>query len=225
MNAESEVKTVEAGAGVVEEPRRAGRPRDPAKYAAIVEAARVAFFARGFHAATIEEIASAAGVSKVTVYSRFGDKETLFEEVISVESTRMAAVFEDGLAGGVSLETQLNGFGDALLGFKFGEDHVAVERVLLNEIAQLPDLARRFFAAGPKRCLDRLAQVLSDAAALGEIEIDDPDLAANDLCGLWMGAADMAIKLGLEPLPPADVRRWRVERATRLFLKMVGSKA
>jgi hypothetical protein len=44
-----------------EEPRRAGRPRDPAKYAAIVEAARQAFFSRGFHAATIEEIAAGGG--------------------------------------------------------------------------------------------------------------------------------------------------------------------
>ncbi len=207
------------------EPRRAGRPRDPAKFAAIVEAARVAFFARGFHAATIEDIAQSAGVSKVTVYSRFGDKETLFEEVIRVESARMAATFEEQLAAGGNLEDQLNAYGTALAGFKFSEEHVAVDRVLMNEIAQIPDLARRFYAAGPQICFDRLAEVLSEAAARGEIEIDDPMRAAEDICGLWLGAGDLGVKLGLEPLPSAEMLRAKVERATRLFLKMVGSKA
>lgn len=209
---------------MAEEPRRAGRPRDPAKYAAIVEAARAAFFARGLHAATIEEIAQAAGVSKVTVYSRFGDKETLFEEVIRVESARMASVFEDGLASGQGLEAQLNAFGTALAGFKFSEEHVAVDRVLMNEIAQSPPLARRFFAAGPQLCMGRLTEVLAEADSRGEISVDDPAMAADDLCGLWLGVFDLGIKLGLEPLPSPDEIGRRVRRGTRLFLKMVGSK-
>lgn len=206
------------------EPRRAGRPRDPAKYAAIVEAARQAFFTRGFHAATIEEIAQAAGVSKVTVYSRFGDKETLFEEVIRVESTRMAEVFDAGVAEQRSLEDQLNAYGVALLTFMFSEDHVAIDRVLLNEISQIPTLARRFYEAGPGVCFGRLAEVLAEAEQRGEVEVDDPHLAAQDLCGLWKGAADMGLKLALEPLPSPEAIRARVERATRLFLKMIGSK-
>lgn len=207
------------------EPRKAGRPRDPAKYEAIVAAAREAFFARGFHAATIEDIAQAAGVSKVTVYSRFGDKETLFEEVIRVESGRMSAIFEEELSTGNSLEEKLNAFGLALAGFKFSEEHLAVDRVLMNEIAQIPDLARRFFSAGPKLCMGRLSEVLAEAAGRGEIEIDDAQLAADDIVGLWLGGGDLGIKLGLEPLPSPEALRWRVQRATRLFLKMVGSKA
>lgn len=207
------------------EPRKAGRPRDPAKYNAIVEAARAAFFARGFHAATIEDIALAAGVSKVTVYSRFGDKETLFEEVIRVESARMAAMFEAEIAAGNTLEEQLNAFGVALAGFKFSEEHLAVDRRLMNEIAQIPALARRFFAAGPRLCMARLIDVIGRAAARGEIEVDDAALAADDLVGLWIGAGDLEIKLGLAPLPDADAVRRRVHRATRLFLRMVGSIA
>lgn len=213
----------EAGSFAVE-PRRAGRPRDPAKYGAIIEAARAAFFARGFQAATIEDIAQAAGVSKVTVYSRFGDKETLFEEVIRAESGRMAAVFDDGVAAGRCLEERLNAYGIMLMEFIFSEEHIAVDRVLMNEIAQSRRLAERFYQAGPALCIGRLADALSEAAEQGEIEIDDPWMAAEDLCGLWQGLSDMGIKLGLEPAPPAEVIRMRVERATRLFLKMVGSK-
>lgn len=213
-----------ARSACADQPRRAGRPRDPAKYNAIVEAARAAFFARGFHAATIEDIAQAAGVSKVTVYSRFGDKETLFEEVIRAESTRMAAMFDAELAAGHDLEEQLNAFGLALAGFKFSEEHLAVDRVLMNEIAQIPALARRFFAAGPQSCTTRLVEAIEAAARGGQIDVDDASLAADDLVGLWLGAGDLGIKLGLTPLPsPAELRA-RVHRATRLFLKMVGSK-
>ncbi len=207
-----------------EAPRRAGRPRDPAKYAAIVDAARRAFFSRGFGAATIEEIAQAAGVSKVTVYSRFGDKETLFEEVIRAESMRMAAVFDAGVSDQRSLEDQLNAYGVVLLGFMFSEGQVAIDRVLLKEIAQIPGLARRFYDAGPGASFGQLADVLAQAALRGEVEIDDPHLAAQDLCGLWKGTGDLGMKLGLEPLPSADAIRARVERATRLFLKMIGAK-
>ncbi len=157
-----------------------------------MEAARQAFFTRGFHAATIEKIAAAAGVSKVTVYSRFNDKETLFEEVIRVESTRMAEVFDAGVADQRSLEDQLNAYGVSLLTFMFSEDHVAIDRVLLNEISQIPALARRFYEAGPGVCFGRLAEVLAEAQQRGEVEVDDPNLAAQDLCGLWKGAADGA---------------------------------
>lgn len=205
--------------------RRAGRPRDPAKYAAIVDAAREAFFSRGYHAATVEEIAQAAGVSKVTVYSRFGDKETLFEEVIRVESNRMAATFDSPVSDQRSLEEQLNAYGVELLTFMFSADHVAIDRVLMNEIAQLPQLAQRFYDAGPAVCFGRLADVLAAAQARGEIVVDDPLVAGQDLCGLWQGVSDLGIKLGLEPLPTPEQIRARVERTTRLFLKMVAAKS
>lgn len=211
--------------GCIDEPRRAGRPRDPAKYSAIIEAARTAFFERGFHAATMEDIALAAGVSKVTIYSRFGDKETLFEEVIRTISARMAARFREQRATGMALQDQLNAFGLSLAEFKFNAQNIAVDRVLIHEIAQIPALARRFLEAGPQLCMQQLAEVLGEAAARGEIDIDDADRAADDLCGLWLGGGDLAIKLGLAPLPTPDAIRQRVERATRLFLKMVGSKA
>lgn len=161
----------------------------------------------------------------MTVYSRFGDKETLFEEVMREQSARMAIVFDEAVVEKRNLEEQLNAYGIGLLNFMFSEDHVAVDRVLMHEIAQIPDLARRFYEAGPALCFGRLAEVLSEAAERGEVEVDDPYQAAQDLCGLWKGVSDLGLKLGLEPLPGAEEIRKRVERATRLFLKMIGSKA
>jgi TetR/AcrR family transcriptional repressor of mexJK operon len=48
------------------------------KRAAILDAAMALFPARGYDGASVEAIAQAAGVSKLTVYSHFADKEALF---------------------------------------------------------------------------------------------------------------------------------------------------
>ena len=60
------------------EPKRTGRPADEAKREAILAAAAASFFEHGFAASSIEQIAADAGVSKVTIYNRFGDKRALF---------------------------------------------------------------------------------------------------------------------------------------------------
>jgi AcrR family transcriptional regulator len=50
--------------------------------ATILTAARAEFAANGFSAASMEQIAASAGTTKPTLYTRFGDKETLYERTI-----------------------------------------------------------------------------------------------------------------------------------------------
>ncbi len=59
-----------------------GRPKDLAKRAAILDAAKQMFTQHGFDGVSMDQIAAAAGVSKLTVYSHFGDKEALFVEAV-----------------------------------------------------------------------------------------------------------------------------------------------
>src|SRR5690606_35877710 len=59
-----------------------GRPKDPGKRAAILEAAKAMFTRLGFDGASMDQIAAEAGVSKLTVYSHFGDKESLFAAAV-----------------------------------------------------------------------------------------------------------------------------------------------
>ena len=58
--------------------RPAGTGEDSAKRRQIVEGARQMFLAHGFDAASMADIAKAAGVSKGTLYVYFKDKEELF---------------------------------------------------------------------------------------------------------------------------------------------------
>src|SRR5579875_3304544 len=63
-------------------PQGPGRPKDMEKRAAILEAAKALFIRNAFAGTSMDAIAAEAGVSKLTVYSHFGDKDNLFREVI-----------------------------------------------------------------------------------------------------------------------------------------------
>ena len=69
-----------------------GRPIDQEKRAAIRKAAGHLFFTRGLDAVRLEDIAREAGVSKMTIYNAFGDKEGLFDADVSGVSDEMVAL-------------------------------------------------------------------------------------------------------------------------------------
>lgn len=60
------------------------------KRQAVMEAARSLFARHGFDYTTMEAVASCAGVSKVTVYSYFADKDSLFRTALETLSQEMA---------------------------------------------------------------------------------------------------------------------------------------
>ncbi|MEU8900512.1 QsdR family transcriptional regulator [Nocardia sp. NPDC048505] len=55
----------------------------------LMDGAVTVFAEHGFDRATMEELAAAAGASKPTLYSRFGDKERLFQSCVRRESERL----------------------------------------------------------------------------------------------------------------------------------------
>src|SRR3970040_898696 len=84
-----------------------GRPQDLGKRAAILDAAKAMFTERGLEGASMDQIAAAAGVSKLTVYSHFGDKEALFGAAVKAhcEQQLPASLFEND--AGTPLRTRL----------------------------------------------------------------------------------------------------------------------
>src|SRR5215469_1956849 len=60
-------------------------PEDSSKRRQIIEGARHVFMAQGFDAASMNEIARVAGVSKGTLYVYFQNKEELFEAIVGHE--------------------------------------------------------------------------------------------------------------------------------------------
>ena len=134
--------------------------------ALLLAAARRVFLARGYYAATLEQIADEAGFSKGVVYSRFASKADMFLALLGERIAERAAQNAD-LAG------RLAGTGDftAIIDTAQQADRAAPGwRLLVTEFrvhaARDPELNRRY-AALHARTVDRLAAILAAISARG----------------------------------------------------------
>jgi AcrR family transcriptional regulator len=78
--------------------------RDPARRSAVLQAAAAAFAHGGYAATSMDEIAAAAGVTKLIVYRHFGAKETLYRAVLEQVFERQVELFLSNLAQGLQAE-------------------------------------------------------------------------------------------------------------------------
>lgn len=65
--------------------------------AAILHGAATAFAHEGFAATSMDDVATAAGITKLIVYRHFASKEELYEAVLAQVSSRLAEEFVAGL--------------------------------------------------------------------------------------------------------------------------------
>jgi TetR/AcrR family transcriptional repressor of mexJK operon len=153
-----------------------GRPKDLGKGNAILEAARQLFTGQGFDATSMDQIASAAGVSKLTVYSHFGDKETLFAAVVKsyCEQQLPDALFD--AQPGVSLRERLLQVARAFFGMISAPEALAGHRILCSPRMAESPLPRMFWEAGPERVQAAFGELLRRRIAAGELEIADEDV-------------------------------------------------
>ena len=73
----------------------------------MLDAAAKTFSRRGYHEATVDEIAEAAGISKPMVYLYFGSKEDLFVAVVNREAARLNDMIANAVTAGLTPYEQL----------------------------------------------------------------------------------------------------------------------
>jgi AcrR family transcriptional regulator len=78
-------------------PTRVPRPRKDEVRTRVLQAAGAVFAERGFAAATLDQVAAAAGFTKGAVYSNFGSKDELFLALMEEEAAHRVQVVEDSL--------------------------------------------------------------------------------------------------------------------------------
>jgi TetR/AcrR family transcriptional repressor of mexJK operon len=197
-----------------------GRPADLAKREAILVAARDAFFEHGYGAAAIEQIALAAGVSKVTIYNHFADKPGLFTAAIERECERVRGHFTIDGEGSESLRDRLLQIGHAMVAFLSRPEMVQFERRIAAETERNPEIGLAFLNAGPRRMKATLAAFLTGIAQTGALQIPDPGLAAEQFASMCKGFGDVERRFGAPP--SENVTNQRVEAAVDIFLKVYG---
>ncbi|MEZ5892612.1 MAG: TetR/AcrR family transcriptional regulator [Parvularculaceae bacterium] len=198
-----------------------GRKPDPAKDEAILQAAGDLFLERGY-SVSIDDIAAAANVSKQTVYARFASKEELFEAVVRAGA--------DELVGALFSAGKPERIADALiaLGMRYQDivldpRRVSMQRLLIAQAQQFPDLARRFFEGGPGYVRQRIADFMRTESANGRLVIDDAEEAAVHFLGLVKGADQLAALMDIGDAGDEALRKRKVVRAVEAFLKIYGA--
>lgn len=174
-----------------------GRPKDLGKRAAILDAAKRLFTQTGFDGTSMDQIAAEAGVSKLTVYSHFGDKESLFSAAVRAKCEEMmpSTLFLAGLEG--SLREQLVAIARAFLSLITSDEAIAMHRMMMMPGTGDSHVRELFWQAGPQVVKDALTEFLRARVARGELAITDiPGTASHFLC-LVKGDLHMQLLCGM----------------------------
>lgn len=143
----------------------------------ILRAATAVFAERGYNGASVDDVATAAGISKALIYEHFPSKKDLHASLVERETTelfgRLAANAERGTHG----EDRMRGGVDAFLGFV--EEHRTAWRMLFRDAAD----------AEVAEVLDQVeAQAVGLIVALSAEETDRPEEDREIYARLLSGA-------------------------------------
>ncbi len=118
----------------------------------------------------MDRVAATAGVSKITIYKHFEDKEGLFNALIKqVTAERFLVVFGD-LPAQDPPSVVLNHVATKLLNIlAIDDEYIDFLRLIIGESGRFPALAKLFFQALPQRVLQVLTEYFSSQPALNHI--------------------------------------------------------
>jgi TetR/AcrR family transcriptional regulator, regulator of autoinduction and epiphytic fitness len=157
------------------------RTRESRKSDQILQGAMREFLARGYAAASMDRVAAAAGVSKATVYSHFGDKETLFKMMVERMARGRIMVIMSGMD--YSLEPRLAmrklirlAIDDCCGNQEFQD----FKRMLVGVSGQFPELAKTYVENLSKPGIEALTAYFRDCPGFN---FPDPEATARVVIG------------------------------------------
>jgi TetR/AcrR family transcriptional regulator, mexJK operon transcriptional repressor len=197
-----------------------GRPKDLEKRAAILEAAKKLFPINGFDGVSMDAIAAEAGVSKLTVYNHFTDKETLFVEAVREKCLQMLPDEMFLPEAGGPIEAALRKIGRSFFALVSSDVAMGLHRMILADTRNGAKLGQMFWQAGPARITESFRRFLDAAVATCQLDIADTETAAGQFLCLLKGAVNQRMiccGCGGLPDPEADARH--IEACVTLFLR------
>ena len=191
---------------------------ESAKRRQIVEGARVVFLARGFDAASMGDIAKAAGVSKGTLYVYFKNKEELFAAIVQQECGNHAEGAFPLDNNDPDLEGVLTRIGTDMVSFLCQPEKAASLRIVIAIADRMPEIGKAFYETGPAHGIKRLAAYLDAQVRAGSLALEDCEVAAAQFLDACQSTLFKPVLFNFAPPPTPERIRHVIGIAVRVFL-------
>ncbi|MBC7249236.1 MAG: TetR/AcrR family transcriptional regulator [Anaerolineae bacterium] len=152
----------------------------------ILQAAREVFFERGFHQATVDDVAFRAEVSKGTIYLYFESKESILAHLLLEGLALLLAQLNEAYAAHQSLSAEERLWRLARTYLDFSQTHpnyfrlmMAFDRGRFRE--QISAELYEQILQQSIRALDLVTQTVRQGIQAGEFACDDPKMSAGAL--------------------------------------------
>jgi AcrR family transcriptional regulator len=198
---------------------------DNAKRRQIVDGARKIFLAHGFDAASMNDIAKAAGVSKGTLYVYFQNKEQLFEAIVHEECQVHAEGTFDLDPDDHDVGAVLRRLGTAYIEFLCSPAKASALRTVIAIADRMPEIGKVFYETGPAEGIARLAGYLRAQTQAGVLAIDDIEIAAAQFLDACQATLFKPVLFNFAEAPTPERIAHAVGIAVKTFLAAYRAKS
>lgn len=158
------------------------------------------------------------------MYAHFANKETLFAAVIEQECASFLSAVRALELPDSDLAETLTALGRAYLRIVLSPEALSLFRVVIAEAPRFPELARRFYLAGPAAMNSIVATHLDRSAARGEVDFSviGRDAAAALFVDLVRSEAQLQCLTHPDSVPSAAQQDQWTAIAVTTFLRAYG---
>jgi TetR/AcrR family transcriptional regulator, mexJK operon transcriptional repressor len=189
------------------------------KLGAILRAAADLFVQHGYDHTSMDQIAAAANVARRTIYNQFDSKEALFRAIVADLVEDVIRPLGEAAGSGADVRETLRALARHLLVTVVSPQALAFHRLAVAEAVRFPDIGRAVYEIGVVSGSGKLAAYLAERARLGDLQIPDPQVAAEHFFALVCNHSQFMALLGIEKKLGTKTIDSRADAAVATFLR------
>ena len=160
------------------------RPLNEEKRKAILKAAIVEFYEKGFEGSSMDTISKEANVSKATVYNHFKNKEELFIAITEILKDRLYESFKYTYTKDKPIEEQLYEMGKQELDFLSDEENITLIKIATIVMIQKNQIGLKVLERVKDDCMIIVAQWFEDAKKDGKLDFESSSFVSRQFIGM-----------------------------------------
>ncbi len=200
-----------------------GRPKDLEKHQRILDAAKILFLECGYDGCSMNKIAQKAGVTKLTVYNHFQDKETLFTGAISETCDSFINARPIALNPGSDFLQALQHACEVTLKLVNLPEALKMEYLLLELASQHNPLAQQFYNASHQKLSALWENFFEQAVQLKFIHPAGPREHLLLLFSLLLGMRHHEVLMGIRAVPEQEECLQVIRSSIEVFMLRYGA--